>query len=155
VAPLDSVNRGTHRCVIEGMTAQQPGAGTDPDAMWSPALARGLIRDEAMRSIRCCDGYTDLLGPSAPVRRRLAQRAMQSPRVAAIYERAWRPIMIVMMNMHGLSIATERERAAAALHLDGEERVLDVACGPGNFTSFFAGKLAAAGSSSDWTTRWR
>ena len=45
------------------MAPQQPGVDTDPDAMWSPALARGLIRDDVLRSMRYCDGYTDLLGP--------------------------------------------------------------------------------------------
>jgi SAM-dependent methyltransferase len=127
------------------MTAQQPGADPDSDAMWSAAVARGLIRHDALRSIRNCDGYIDLLGPSAPARRTLAQRAMQSPTVAAISERAWRPIMIAALSLHGLSMSAERERAAAALHLGGEQRVLDVACGPGDFTSFPAGKLAGDG----------
>jgi SAM-dependent methyltransferase len=127
------------------MPVPQPGANIDPDAMWSPALARGLIREDLTRSIRCCDGYTSLLEHNAPTRRSLAQRAMQSPLVAAIYERIWRPIMVAIMSLHGLSIDAERERAAAALHLDGDQRVLDVACGPGNFTSFFADKLARDG----------
>src|SRR5262249_53508456 len=82
---------------------------------------------------------------SFPARRSLAQRAMHSPTVAAIYERLWRPIMVAAMSLHGLSISAERERAAAALHLAGEQRVLDVACGPGNFTSFFAGQLGGNG----------
>jgi ubiquinone/menaquinone biosynthesis C-methylase UbiE len=43
-----------------------------------------------------------------------------------------------------MSIATEREKAAA-LHLGGEQRVLDVACGPGDFTRFFAGQLSGKG----------
>lgn len=127
------------------MTPQQPGVKSDPDAMWSPALARGLLRDEVLRSMRYCDGYTDLLGPSAPVRRSLAQRAMRSPMVAAIYERLWRPIMVVAMSLHGMSITAERERASAAMHLGGSQRVLDVACGPGNFSSFFAGQLGGDG----------
>jgi len=127
------------------MTAQQPGADPESDAMWSAALARGLIRHDALRSIQNCDGYINLLGPSAPPRRTLAQRAMQSPTVAAISERAWRPIMTAALSSHGISISAERETAAAALHLGGEQRVLDVACGPGNFTSFFAGKLAGDG----------
>lgn len=127
------------------MTAQQPGAETGPDAMWSLALARGLIREDVLRSVRCCDGYSDVLGPGGPTRRSLAQRAMHSPRVAAIYDRIWRPIMIAAMRLHGVSISAERDRAAAALHLDGEQRVLDVACGPGNFTGFFAGKLEGDG----------
>ena len=53
--------------------------------------------------------------------------------------------MVAAMSLHGMSISAERERAAAALHLGGRQRVLDVACGPGNFTSFFAGLLAEDG----------
>jgi SAM-dependent methyltransferase len=127
------------------MTAQQPGVDTDPYAMWSPALARGLIRDDSLRSMRYCDGYTDLLGTSVRARRSLAQRAMHSPTVAAIYERLWRPIMVAIMSLHGLSISAERERVADALHLGGQQRVLDVACGPGNFTSYFADQLGGDG----------
>ena len=99
------------------MTAHQPGADPDADGMWSPALARGLIRHDALRSIRICDGYTDVLGQNAPIRPTLTQRAMQSPTVAAIYQRACRPIMMAALRLHGLSMSAERERAAAALHL--------------------------------------
>ena len=60
-----------------------------------PALARGLIRHEALRSIRHCDGYTDLLGPTVPTRCTLARRA--------------RPIMNAALSMHGRSVAAERE----------------------------------------------
>lgn len=127
------------------MTARRSGVETESDAMWVPALARGLIREDLLRSMRCCDGYTDLLGSSAPSRRSLAQRAMNSSMVAAIYQHIWRPIMVAAMSLHGMSISAERERATAALHLGGQQRVLDVACGPGNFTSFFAGQLAGDG----------
>ncbi|HEX2400184.1 MAG TPA: methyltransferase domain-containing protein [Mycobacterium sp.] len=127
------------------MTARRSGVETESDAMWVPALARGLIREDLLRSMRCCDGYTDLLGSSAPGRRSLAQRAMNSSMVAAIYQHIWRPIMVAAMSLHGMSISAERERATAALHLGGQQRVLDVACGPGNFTSFFAGQLAGDG----------
>jgi SAM-dependent methyltransferase len=129
----------------QDMTAHQPGVDTDPDAMWSAALARGLVRDDVLRSMRYCDGYTDLLGPSVPARRSLARWAMHSPIVAAIYERLWRPIMVVVMSLHRISISAERERAAAAVHLGGEQRVLDVACGPGDSTSFLAGQLGGDG----------
>jgi SAM-dependent methyltransferase len=127
------------------MTVERSGVEPESGPMWAPALARGLIREDVLRSMRYCDGYTDLLGPSGPTRRSLAQRAMNSPMVAAIYQRIWRPIMVAAMSLHGMSISTERERAAAALYLGGEQRVLDVACGPGNFTSFFAGCLAGDG----------
>ena len=104
------------------MTAHQPGADSG-DAVWSPALARGLIRHEALRSLRHCDGYTDLLGTRVPTRLTFAQRA----------------------RMHGLSVSAERDRAAAALHLEGGQRVLDVACGSGDLTSFFASRLTGDG----------
>jgi len=113
--------------------------------MWSPALARGLLRDDVLRLMRYCDGYTDILGQSAPAQRSLAQRAMRSPIVAAIYQRLWRPIMVAAMSLHGMSISAERERASAALHLGGSQRVLDVGCGPGNFSSYFAGHLDGDG----------
>ena len=127
------------------MTARRSGVGTESDVMWVPALARGLIREDMLRSMRYCDGYTDLLGSNGPARRSLAQRAMNSPMVAAIYQDIWRPIMVAAMSLHGMSIAAERKRASAALHLGGRQRVLDVACSPGNFTSFFAGQLAGDG----------
>ena len=104
------------------MTAHQPGADSG-DAVWSPALARGLIRHEALRSLRHCDGYTDLLGTRVPTRLTFAQRA----------------------RMHRLSVSAERDRAAAALHLEGGQRVLDVACGSGDLTSFFASRLTGDG----------
>jgi SAM-dependent methyltransferase len=110
--------------------------------MWSPALARGLIRHDALRSIRICEGYTDLLGPSTPDRPTLTQRVMQSQTVAAIYERACRPIT---MATHSRSIFAQRERASAALQLVGEQRVLDMACGPGDLTSFIADHLDGDG----------
>jgi len=112
------------------MTAQQPGVDTDIDGMWSPALARGMIRDDVARWMRYCDGYTDLLGLSVPARSSLARRAMRSPWVAALYERARRPI---------------KYRATAALRLVGEQRVLNVACGAGDFTSYFAERLGGDG----------
>jgi SAM-dependent methyltransferase len=127
------------------MTARRSGVATESDAVWVPALARGLIREDVLRSMRYCDGFTDLLGSSIPSRRSLAQRAMNSPSVAAIYQYIWRPIMVAAMSLHGMSISAERERAATALRLGGQQRVLDVACGPGNFTSFFADQLTGDG----------
>src|SRR5215217_252188 len=127
------------------MTAQRSGVESESDAIWTPALARGLIRDDVLRSMRYRDGYTDLLGTAVTDRRSLARRAMHNPTVAAIYEHIWRPIMVAAMSLHGMSITAERERATAALHLGGQQRVLDVACGPGNFTGFFADRLSGDG----------
>lgn len=115
------------------------------ERMRSTALADGLLRDDVLRSVRYCEGYTDLLGPTTPVRRGLAQRAMRSPVVAAVYERVWRPIMVAIMRMHGISVSAEHEMASSALQIGGDQRVLDVGCGPGNFTAFFAEQLGGGG----------
>ena len=127
------------------MTTREPWVETDPDAMWSPALARGLIRDDALRSMRYCNGYTDLLGPHCHARRSLAQRALRSPTLAAIQQRVWRPTIAAVFGLQGMPVSAERKKAAAALHLGGEQRVLDVGCGRGDFTSFFADRLGGNG----------
>jgi SAM-dependent methyltransferase len=128
------------------MTERLSGPAPESDGMWSTALARGLIREDVVRSTSYSDtGYIDLLEPHPPSRPTVAQRAMASRTVAAVYERLWRPIAVAALSLHGLSVAEERERAADALHLDGGQRVLDVACGPGNFTGFFADRLVGDG----------
>ena len=82
--------------------------------------------------MRYCDGYTDLLGPSFPSRR-------------LGHQLVWRPIMASAFGLHGMPVPAEREKAAAALHLNGGQRVLDVGCGRGDFTSFFADRLGGNG----------
>lgn len=57
---------------------------------------------------------------------------MNSPFVATVYERLWRPTAFYVAS--GVSTRAEQRRAASALHLPTAGRLLDVACGPGNFT---------------------
>ncbi|TSD99575.1 methyltransferase domain-containing protein [Skermania sp. ID1734] len=90
-------------------------------------------------------GYLDLLGGDDAPRPTVAQSAMNNRIVAAIYERLWRPAGVAAMGFYGLSPAAERQKAADDLHLSGSQRVLDVACGPGNFTSFFGSRLNGDG----------
>jgi ubiquinone/menaquinone biosynthesis C-methylase UbiE len=45
----------------------------------------------------------------------------------------------------GLTHRAERRRAASALHLSSAHRLLDVACGPGNFTAPLAAELPHGG----------
>ncbi|WP_028922352.1 class I SAM-dependent methyltransferase [Pseudonocardia acaciae] len=97
-------------------------------------------------------GYLDLLGDADDRPRTLAQRAMHNNFVAAIYQRWWRPSFAAVL---GLGPQDEEKRdAVRALGLggdrdgDGEQghgRVLDVACGPGNFTRAFAEALTGDG----------
>lgn len=89
-------------------------------------------------------GFLDVLGEStaAPVPT-FAQRAMNSPLVATVYERLWRPVSFYVAS--GITTGAEQRRAAAALQLSSATRLLDVACGPGNFTGELARRLPAGG----------
>ncbi|MFV8319837.1 class I SAM-dependent methyltransferase [Mycobacterium sp. 23] len=86
-------------------------------------------------------GYLDVLGEStaAPVPT-FAQRAMNSPFVAAVYEGLWRPTSFYLAS--GVTTQAEERRAATALRLRSAKRLLDVACGPGNFTAPLAAQLS-------------
>ena len=106
-------------------------AGTDP-----LELTRALLDRTAV--VR--HGFLDVLGEStsSPVPT-FAQRAMNSPFVATVYERLWRPTSFYLAS--GVTAEAEQRRAASALKLPNAQRLLDVACGPGNFTGPLAKQL--------------
>ncbi len=89
-------------------------------------------------------GFLDVLGASTstPVPT-FAQRAMNSPLMATVYEQLWRPLSFYLAS--GVSTAAEQRRAAEALRLSGAQLLLDVACGPGNFTNQLAKRLSPGG----------
>jgi hypothetical protein len=99
-------------------------------------LTRGLLNQTA--ALR--HGFLDVLGDSTdPPVPTVAQRAMNSPFFATMYERLWRPTSFYLAS--GVTARVEQRRAAAALRLSSAENLLDVACGPGNFTGPLAGEL--------------
>jgi len=78
--------------------------------------------------------------------RSLAQRAMQHPLLAPVYERAWRPFFgWAFMGFDLDHLRHERALTVAALRLTPGDVVLDVACGPGNFTAAFAAAVSPGG----------
>ncbi|ODR06287.1 SAM-dependent methyltransferase [Mycobacterium sherrisii] len=101
---------------------------------------RGLLN----RPAQLRHGFLDVLGAatSAPVPT-VAQHAMNSPLVARVYERLWRPTAFYLAS--GLTQRAEQIRAASALRLSSTHRLLDVACGPGNFTAPLAAELPEDG----------
>ena len=103
-------------------------------------LTRALLTDAAVLR----HGFLDVLGEStsspAPT---VAQRAMNSPIVATVYERLWRPTSFYVAS--GVSTRAEQRRAVSALQLSSAVRLLDVACGPGNFTGPLAQQLPEGG----------
>jgi SAM-dependent methyltransferase len=85
------------------------------------------------------DGYLDLLDDVDPTGPHPGQRWMASRTLPLIYERLWRPLGArVLMGHMGPGTRGEHRIALGMLSLTGGERVLDVACGPGNFTRGFA-----------------
>ncbi|TCP57249.1 ubiquinone/menaquinone biosynthesis C-methylase UbiE [Tamaricihabitans halophyticus] len=100
---------------------------------------------------RDVDGYLDVLPPDdelAPAARQPrtpAQFAMRNRVVAAIYQRWWRPAGGLLCGLPAPRGEGEQRLANEMLGLPGERLVLDVACGPGNFTRGFAEALTGDG----------
>jgi SAM-dependent methyltransferase len=112
----------------------------------TPALERTLALLEAPPAPaggRAVDGYLDLLGDEDPTGAHPGQRLMASRALPLIYQRLWRPLGgRLLMGLGGPGTAGEHRIALEALAISPGDLVLDVACGPGNFTRDFA---AAAG----------
>jgi ubiquinone/menaquinone biosynthesis C-methylase UbiE len=112
----------------------------------NPALDRALAlfepdRRPAEPSVEA--GYLDLLGADDAIQRHPNQRTMASRLVPPIYERFSRPLLgRILMGAKGPGMRGEHRIALEMLSIAGGAQVLDVACGPGNFTRDFA---AAAG----------
>jgi SAM-dependent methyltransferase len=91
-------------------------------------------------------GYLDLLGEEGAAGPGAGQRLMESAGLALIYERLWRPVLgRVLMGAMGPGMGDERRLAIEMLELEEGDTVLDVACGPGNFTRAFAPVVGSPG----------
>jgi SAM-dependent methyltransferase len=115
-----------------------------------PGLERALgLLDPGRRpgSAEVTDGYLDLLGADTrPRDTGRAQRLMFTGAVPLVYERWWRPALgRVAKGPLGPGMAEERRIARLLLGLEPGDGVLDVACGPGNFTREFARLVGADG----------
>jgi SAM-dependent methyltransferase len=84
-------------------------------------------------------GYIDLLGETDAIQQHPNQRTMANKLVPPIYERFSRPFVGRMaMGVKGPGMRGEHRIALEMLAVANGEHVLDVACGPGNFTRDFA-----------------
>jgi SAM-dependent methyltransferase len=110
---------------------------------------RGLLTPEA--AARAGDpeamsaGYLDLLGGDLESTGTV-QDLMTTRFVPAIYERYWRPALArAVKGATGPGMAEEVRIARLLLGLGPGDTVLDVACGPGNFTREFARAVGEQG----------
>jgi SAM-dependent methyltransferase len=97
-----------------------------------------LLKPAAQKAADANAGYLELLGhdleSTGPV-----QDLMRSGAVIRIYERWWRPALGRMAKgVFGPDMADEHRIARLLLALAPGDGVLDVACGPGNFSREFA-----------------
>ncbi len=90
-------------------------------------------------------GYLDLLDRELESTG-ATQDLMMSRLVPAIYERYWRPTLgRLVKGLTGPGMAEEARIARLLLGLGEGDTVLDVACGPGNFTRQFARAVGPEG----------
>jgi SAM-dependent methyltransferase len=105
----------------------------------TPEAAAAAGEPEAWKA-----GYLDLLGDEAPESTGVTQDLMLTNVVPTVYERWWRPALArAVKGVTGPGMSEEVRIARLFLGLTSGDRVLDVACGPGNFSREFA---KAAGS---------
>lgn len=105
----------------------------------------GLLADPPARP-ETGAGYLDLLGPDRPGPTSLAGALMNSTIVPKIYERWWRPALgRAAKGLRGPSMAEEHHILRRLLALRPGDIVLDVACGPGNFTRSLSPAVGATG----------
>jgi ubiquinone/menaquinone biosynthesis C-methylase UbiE len=84
-------------------------------------------------------GYLDLLGGEDLESTGVTQNLMTTRLVPAIYERYWRPALArAIKGATGPGMAEEVRIARLLLGLTPGDTILDVACGPGNFSREFA-----------------
>lgn len=77
----------------------------------------------------------------------LAQRLMQNKVFSVVYQDLWRPTFTRLFSLGGSSTAEFDRALMSYLARPGDRRILDVACGPGNYTRRFARNLTGDGRS--------
>lgn len=105
------------------------------------------LLEPAARGHDAPGAFLDLLGhDGAPVSTGRAQDLMLGRAVPLVYERWWRPAWgRVATGAFGPSTADEHRIARLLLGLGAGDGVLDVACGPGNFTRDFGRAVGPEG----------
>jgi ubiquinone/menaquinone biosynthesis C-methylase UbiE/uncharacterized protein YbaR (Trm112 family) len=93
------------------------------------------------RQYNITDGIADLAPPDTP-RSGLAQKIMESGLYSRVYEKHARPKLTSLVSDRTMN--EEMDLAVDYLELSPETTLLDVACGTGNFTRYFAQRIGSA-----------
>lgn len=127
--------------------------GGEPAVAGSAVERAAALLDDEHRSDAAswpADGFLDLLtvdtNPGDAATAGVTQRLMNTSFVPTIYERWWRPALAqVAKGVTGPGMAEEMRIARLLMGLSRGDTVLDVACGPGNFSREFARRAGAEG----------
>jgi SAM-dependent methyltransferase len=103
----------------------------------------GLMRNEVGTHQSIEDGYIDVLGARDGLGPHAGQQVYRRRFFPLIYERISRPFVAWLFFGRRLKAADERRIALEMLGISPGEQVLDVACGPGNYTRHLS--IAAEG----------
>jgi SAM-dependent methyltransferase len=114
-----------------------------------PALSRAqalIGRSQRPARPAVSAGYLDLLGDAAPEPTGPVQRLMLTSAIPLVYERWWRPTAArLAKGLFGPGMAEEQRVVRLLLGLCPGDGVLDVACGPGNYTRLFGSVVGETG----------
>lgn len=99
--------------------------------------AAGLLR--AGEAVNVDGDYLDVLGQRDAIGPSPGQQVFRSRVVPKIYERIWRPLVArFFLGASGPRAAKERQIAMEMLAVREGDQVIDVGCGPGNYTRHLA-----------------
>lgn len=107
----------------------------------SPVLRQvaGLFRPGVDYPPREVDGYIDVLGSTDALDSRPSHQVFQKKLFPSIYEHFWRPVISrAFFGLFGMGARKERQVTLEMLSVKSGDRVLDVGCGPGNYTRYLA-----------------
>ncbi|AYF76787.1 methyltransferase domain-containing protein [Nocardia yunnanensis] len=132
--------------MTDGSTLADHRADDPADTL--PALRRAsALLDPARcrQSPAEVDGYLDVLGAAPPAAQGFGQRLMRTRFYAGVYQLG-RPVGLRLASLlEAPGRDADRARTAARLGLRPGATVLDIACGPGNFTGWFGTRVGPDG----------
>ncbi len=125
------------------MTPSVQGVGAGPALDHCMGLIQPALRPTSP-VVR--NGYLDLIGAQAPPSTGRTQDLMLTSLVPTIYERWWRPgLGRIAKGLFGPGMEDEQVIARRMLSMSADDRVLDIACGTGNFSRSFARAVGSDG----------
>jgi SAM-dependent methyltransferase len=94
-----------------------------------------LLRPVGNMPLLVKSGYVDVLGDRDPIGPHRGQQVFRREALPLIYERLWRPaVSRFFFGLGGPGAKEERQMTMSLLDVLPGDRVIDVGCGPGNYT---------------------